>query len=68
MAKGIKTGGRVAGTPNKFTSTVKDNFIAVFDQIGGQDEMAMWAKDNRTEFYRLYSKLLPHQVNSEVTR
>lgn len=68
MAKGIKTGGRVVGTPNKVTGTVKDNVIGVFDQIGGQEEMATWAKDNRTEFYRLYAKLLPHQVNTDVTR
>ena len=68
MAKGIKTGGRIAGTPNKVTAAVKDNVVEVFNQIGGQEEMATWAKDNRTEFYRLYAKLLPHQVNTDVTR
>jgi hypothetical protein len=66
MAKGTKTGGRKAGTPNKVTFTVKENVIAVFDQIGGQEQMAEWAMSNRSEFYRLYAKLLPHQVNTDV--
>ena len=60
-----KTGGRVAGTPNKLTATVKENVINVFNRIGGQEAMAEWAQDNRTDFYRLYARLLPTQVKSE---
>ena len=62
-----KTGGRVAGTPNKISGAVRDNVINVFNKIGGEEEMARWAKDNQTEFYRMYSKLLPRQVNSEIS-
>ena len=62
-----KTGGRVAGTPNKISGAVRDNVVNVFNKIGGEDEMARWAKKNPTEFYRLYSKLLPRQVNSEIS-
>ena len=61
-----KTGGRVAGTPNKISGAVRDNVVNVFNKIGGEEEMARWAKKNQTEFYRLYSKLLPRQVNSEI--
>lgn len=27
--------------------------------------MAKWAKANETEFYRIYSRLLPHEVTGE---
>ena len=57
--RGKKTGGRKKGTPNKITASVRDNTINVFDQIGGVAAMATWARRNRTEFYRLYGKLVP---------
>jgi len=53
--KGLKTGGRTKGTPNKFHKTVKENILAVFDAIGGQEAMAVWASENRTDFYRLFN-------------
>lgn len=65
MAAGKKTGGRTKGTPNKISSGVKSNIIAVFDKIGGRDAMAAWAEENKTEFYRLYSKLLPTEITGE---
>jgi len=55
--------GRQAGVPNKLSGTVKDNVIAVFDAIGGNATMAVWAEGNQTEFFKLYSKLLPTDVN-----
>lgn len=79
MAKGRKTGGRQKGTPNKVSGTVKDNVVAVFDGIGGVATMTVWAKSNETEFFKLYSKLLPiegageegehlHKIIHEVVR
>lgn len=65
MPKGAKHGGRKAGTPNKLSATVKDNVIAVFDAIGGTKNMTTWAKTNETEFYRLYSKLMPLQLTGD---
>ena len=55
--------GRPAGVPNKLSSTVKDNVIAVFDRLGGAEHMVQWASDNPTQFYNIYAKLLPLQVN-----
>jgi hypothetical protein len=66
MAKGIKTGGRKAGTPNKLSTTVKQNVIDVFGQIGGPEEMAEWARSHRGEFYRLYCRLLPHELDANL--
>jgi len=57
-----KTGGRQKGTVNKISSGAKANVIGVFDMIGGRTAMAAWAKANPTEFYRLYSRLLPTDV------
>ena len=63
MAIGAKHGGRKAGTPNKLSLTVKENVIAVFDKLGGNEGMATWAEDNRTEFFKIYAKLLPTDLN-----
>ena len=57
--------GRKAGTPNKISTTVKQNVISVFDDIGGVEAMATWAKDNRSEYYRIYSRLAP--VSQEIS-
>lgn len=57
--RGYKTGGRQKGTPNKITTSVRENTIAVFEQIGGINAMAKWARTNRTQFYMLYGKLVP---------
>lgn len=65
MAKGVKTGGRIAGTPNKLSGTAKENIAAVFVRLGGTAAMAEWAEENKTVFYSLYSKLLPHEITGE---
>lgn len=67
MAKGHKTGGRVAGTPNKATASMKAAIQAVYDKLqeaagGDHAHFLSWAKEEPTEFYKLASKLLPIQV------
>jgi hypothetical protein len=51
--------GRPKGSVNKVTATAKENIIAVFSRIGGEAAMAKWALENPTEFYKLYSRLIP---------
>jgi len=63
MAIGKKTGGRTKGTPNKLSASVKDNVISVFEEIGGTEHMKLWASENPTQFYNIYAKLLPLQLN-----
>ena len=58
-----KTGGRKSGTPNKLSAHAKDNIAAVFNRLGGTAGMATWAEENKTQFYQIYAKLLPLQVN-----
>jgi UV DNA damage repair endonuclease len=66
MSQRKKTGGRKAGTENKLSGLAKDNIAAVFNRLGGTAGMAEWAIENRTQFYQIYSKLLPLQVNADV--
>lgn len=57
-----KRGGRQKGVGNKISGMAKENIAAVFVRMGGTSAMAKWAKANETEFYRLYARLLPHEV------
>ena len=61
-----KTGGRRKGTPNKVTATARENIIAVFTRLGGTAAMAEWARENPTEFYKLYARLIPAQAQLDV--
>jgi hypothetical protein len=63
---GKKFGGRKKGTPNKLSATVKDNVIEVFAEIGGIEHMKQWALDNPNNFYNIYAKLLPTEIEAEV--
>lgn len=64
--KGMKTGGRVKGTPNKRTQDVRAALERVYEAIGGDASFAEWATAEKTEFYKLYAKLLPRDINANV--
>ena len=52
--------GRPRGSLNLISKNIRENIIEVFNKIGGIDEFANWAKKNeknKTEFYKLYSRL-----------
>lgn len=59
-----RRGGRAPGTPNKSTVLVKDAMLGAFNDIGGQEALATWAKKqaNRKAFYALASKLIPTEI------
>jgi hypothetical protein len=63
MAKGRKTGGRQKGVVNKLTGDIRQSIIKVYEKIGGDEAFAEWAQDNRRDFYPLYVKLIPKEVN-----
>ena len=62
MAKGIKTGGRRKGTPNKLTKAFRDAVQAVYHDVGGDKAFATWARTNRTEFYKIAARLIPQEM------
>ncbi len=53
---------RTTGAKNKISGQAKENIQAVFTRLGGTAAMATWAKKNRTDFYKIYSRLLPHEM------
>lgn len=63
-----KTGGKVKGTPNKLTKTVKETVLAVFNDLqqDPQANLLAWGTDNPTEFYKIAAKLIPTEVNANV--
>lgn len=66
MAAGAKTGGRKKGTPNKLTAVAREAFEFAFKEVGGAQALAEWAGENRTEFYKLYARLVPDQKDVNV--
>ena len=67
MAKGRKTGGRVKGSVNIFTKSVREVINDAFRemQLKPGVNMLEWGQNNPTEFYRLASKLIPMQVSND---
>ena len=53
---------RTVGAKNKLSGMAKENIAAVFTRLGGTAAMARWAQDNLTDFYKLYARLVPHEV------
>ena len=67
--KGKKTGGKVKGSINKFTKSVKDVFKDTFEgmQTDPKVKLGTWGRENPTEFYKLCGKLIPTAVDATVT-
>ena len=62
MATGRKTGGRQRGTPNRSTASAKAALQEAFEGMGGVAALTDWGKENRTEFYKLYGRLIPSEI------
>ena len=58
--------GRKPGTVNKTTAAVKEALMTAFDDIGGVDALAVWAKENQDKFYPIWAKLLPQEIKGEL--
>lgn len=68
MAKGLKTGGRVKGTGNKVTTSMKEAVMSTLEWLQSQPKSNMrdWAIENTTEFYKIASKLIPTEVSANI--
>lgn len=58
---------RLPRTPNLKREQVVNAFLDSFELIGGVTELSVWGAENRTEFYKLWAKLAPKQVEAEMT-
>jgi hypothetical protein len=54
--------GRKKGAKNKTPTTLKNAFLEAFESIGGVQSLQAWAEDNKTEFYKIMSKILPKEL------
>ncbi len=63
-----KTGGRPPGGQNKFTATVKETVLAVFNEIQQDPEVCLsqFAKDYPKDFYAIAAKLIPTELTAKV--
>ena len=70
MALGKKTGGRVAGTPNKIPRTVRESIISVAERLGGEDRLLSWTQEdpqNEKMFWSsMYLKTIPKEIQAEI--
>jgi len=60
-----KTGGRQPGTPNRLTGAFRDAVRIVYNGLGGHEAFTEWARDNRTEFYKIASRLIPNEMRED---
>ena len=70
--QGNQYGGRKKGAKNRLTNDVRQAFHRAYDEMGkddkgedgkpltGDEALLKWARQNQTEFYRLYGKMIPH--------
>lgn len=65
MAKGVKTGGRQKGTPNKITKELKTMVLEALDGAGGVQYLTARALDTPGPFLSLLGKVLPMQITGE---
>jgi len=63
MARGRKTGGRKAGTPNKATADLRAAYLEAFQLRGGVEELARIKPEI---FYAGLSRLLPREAKIEL--
>lgn len=66
IGKGRSGPGRPPGSLNKTTQSVKAALEQAFDELGGVQSLVGWARENETEFFKLYAKLLPVQVSADL--
>ena len=52
--------GKPKGTLNNFTK-VRNAWLTAFDQLGGTAGLVKWGRENRGDFYKLLTRLLPRE-------
>lgn len=62
MAQGHNTGSRQQGTPNKIATVFKDAVRIVYEDIGGHEAFAAWARENPGEFYKIAARLISTEI------
>jgi hypothetical protein len=61
--KGTVGGGRAKGQTNLVTKAAKEALELAFQGVGGVPALIKWGKDNKTEFYKIWARLIPKDVS-----
>ena len=61
-----KTGGRVKGTPNKLSASVKTMILGALNELGGTQYLVEQGRANPSAFLSLVGRVLPMQVDGRV--
>ena len=56
--------GRKKGVPNKTTMAARVALVESFVAMGGINELTKWGKKNQTEFYKIWSKIIPTEIKA----
>lgn len=59
--------GRPKGVPNKATAAIKEMVIAALNEAGGVEYLVKQSRENPTAFMTLVGKVLPLDVNANLT-
>ena len=63
FAKGSPGGpGRPKGMPNKLTASIRSAIADAFEKLGGVTSLVEWGRKNPDEFYKLWGRLAPSEV------
>ena len=65
MAKGRKTGGRRAGTPDRIGAEVRAAILDAFVQVGGSSYLVRVANEYPAVFCTLLGKILPTEIAAD---
>src|SRR3990167_2480828 len=60
-------GGSRLGKPNKISQSIKIEVLESFRMVGGREYLARQAIENPTAYMGLLGKVIPQQVQSELT-
>jgi hypothetical protein len=66
--KGMKRpakAGRKTGSQNKATKSAKQALEMAFEGLKGVEGLIEWAKLNQTDFYKLWSKIIPTTLSND---
>lgn len=55
--------GRPRGAKNKINAAFRLSVLKAFQAIGGDPAFAEWAKENRTDFYKIAARLIPQEMS-----
>jgi hypothetical protein len=58
--------GRVKGSKNKITATVKEAILIAFNDVGNSDYLVQMAHKQPVAFMSLLGKVLPQDVNANI--